>query len=76
MTAKTGASQKHSDSDRKQPVDLKSDNPSEDNRLHAATTIQSSVTPDDYPEEKRRLQVDAATNGKGAPSQGRDPEHD
>jgi len=67
MTAKTGASQKHSDSDRKQPVDLKSDDPSEDNRLHAATTIQSSVTPDDYPEEKRRLQVDAATNGKGAP---------
>ena len=67
MTAPTGASQKHHKDPAKQPVDLQSDNPSENDRLHAATEIQSSVTPEDYPEEKRRLQVDAATNGKGTP---------
>lgn len=60
MTAETGASQKHpKDPDRK-PEDLKSDNPSENSRIHAATTIQSVVKPEDYPEEKRRMQVEEA----------------
>ena len=67
MTARTGASQKHHDDKAKQPIDLKSEDASENDRLHAATEIQSSVKPEDYPEEKRDLQVDAATDGKGAP---------
>lgn len=64
MTARTGASQKHHKDPTKQPIDLASDNPSENDRLHAATEIQSSVRPEDYPQEKRDLQVDAATDGK------------
>jgi hypothetical protein len=66
MTAETGASQKHPSKDHpeRKPLDPRSDNPSENSRLHAATTIQSEVTPEDYPEEKRDLQVAAATDGK------------
>jgi len=68
MTARTGASQKHHDDKAKQPIDLKSEDAAEADRLHAATEIQSSVRPEDYPEEKRDLQVDTATDGKGAPA--------
>jgi len=67
MTAKTGASQKHPKHPEKHPVDLKSDNPGENDRLHAATTIQSSVNPEDYPEKKRHLQAAAGTDGTGGP---------
>jgi len=42
------------------PLDLKSDNPSENDRIHAATTGQGEVTPEDYPVEKRNEQVKAA----------------
>ena len=65
MTAETGASQKHPPKDRpdRQPLDPKSDNPSENSRLHAATTIQSVVEPGDYPPEQRALQVAAGTDG-------------
>lgn len=63
MTAKTGASEKRSKSRSKQPIDLESDNPSENSRLHAATSIQSSVQPGDYPETERSLQVAAGTDG-------------
>lgn len=65
MTAKTDARQKHTKDKARQPIDLKSDNPGENDRLHAATEIQSSVRPEDYPQEMRDLQVDAATDGKG-----------
>lgn len=65
MTAETGASQNHPTKDHpeRKPLDSKSDNPSENSRLHAATTIQSEVTPEDYPPEKRALQVAAGTDG-------------
>jgi hypothetical protein len=43
--------------ERSPPLDPKSDNPSQNSRLHAATKIQSSVTPEQYPEEERRLQA-------------------
>jgi len=65
MTAETGASQKHPSKDHpeRKPLDPRSDSPSENSRLRAATTIQSEVTPEDYPEEKRGLQVAAGTDG-------------
>lgn len=69
MTAETGASQKHPPKDRPdlKPVDLKSDNASENSVIHAATTIQSVVEPEDYPAEKRALQVAAGTDGTKPP---------
>jgi hypothetical protein len=48
------------------PVEPKSDNPSLNSRLHAATEIQSSVTPQDYPARDRQLQVEQSTAGKEA----------
>lgn len=41
-------------------LDPRSDNPAQNSRLHAATRIQSPVTPEDYPEAERQAQIDAA----------------
>lgn len=41
----------------KQPLDPVAANASQRDRLHAATAIQSSVKPEDYPEADRREQV-------------------
>lgn len=41
-------------------LDPRSDNPSQNSRLHAATKIQSPVSPEDYPEAEREAQLDAA----------------
>lgn len=57
-----------------EPIDLNSDDTNENSRLHAATSIQSPVTPDQYPEEERQAQVEAAT-GKPAPNKSY-PEND
>lgn len=43
--------------ERTPPLEPKSDNPSLNSRLHAATKIQSSVTPEDYPEADRKMQA-------------------
>jgi hypothetical protein len=48
----------------KKPLDPKGGSPSEADRLHTATENQSSVKPEDYPQMKRDLQVDAATGRK------------
>ena len=78
MTARTGASQKHPGQKHpgKKPIDLESDDPSENDRLHAATTIQSAVEPGDYPADKRGMQVAAGTDGaaSGKPEAGRTSE--
>lgn len=47
------------------PLDLHSGTPSQNDRLHAATKIQSSVTPEQYPESEREAQVEAATGQPG-----------
>jgi hypothetical protein len=46
------------------PVEVDSPNSSENSRLRAATAVQSSVKPSDYPAEKREQQVAAATGAK------------
>lgn len=45
------------------PLDPEGGSPSENDRLHAATEVQSDVTPEDYPAEKRKMQVAAGTDG-------------
>ena len=58
----------------KAPLEPASDNPSLNSRLHAATTIQSSVKPEDYPEEKRAMQTASSRlPPKGALSRGQGP---
>lgn len=47
------------------PIELDSDNPSQNSRLHAATKFQSSVKPEDYPARTRQAQTDAATGQPG-----------
>lgn len=39
------------------PLDPRSDNPSLNSELRAATQNQSSVTPEDYPAETRAMQT-------------------
>lgn len=46
-------------------LDPQSDNPSRNSALHGATEAQSSVSPEDYPAEKRASQTGTAT---GRPS--------
>ena len=46
------------------PIEIDGDNPSQNSRLRAATAVQSSVTPGDYPAEERAQQVAAGTDGK------------
>lgn len=41
-------------------LEIRSDDLSENSVIHAATKIQSSVKPEDYPAETREAQVDAA----------------
>ena len=48
------------------PLERNDTNPSENSRLHAATAIQSSTTPEAYPEFEREAQVEQAT-GRPAP---------
>jgi hypothetical protein len=45
------------------PLDPEGPSPSENSRLHAATHVQSDVTPEDYPADKRQMQVAAGTDG-------------
>ncbi|CAH0496064.1 hypothetical protein [Novosphingobium sp. CECT 9465] len=45
----------------KQPLDIHGGSPSQNGRMHAATKIQSPVTPEQYPESERDAQVAAAT---------------
>lgn len=77
MTAETGPGQKHPKTPEKKPLEPEGGSPSEADRLHAATTIQSAVTPEDYPPEKRALQVAAGTDGtrpvEGAPIRRKTP---
>lgn len=40
--------------------------PSRNSTLHGATEAQGSVSPGDYPSEKRKSQVDAATGRPGS----------
>ena len=42
------------------PVDLGSENNAENDRIHAATSGQGEVRPEDYPRETRKEQVEAA----------------
>ncbi|MES2492942.1 MAG: hypothetical protein V4579_06625 [Pseudomonadota bacterium] len=55
-----------SDKQTRKPIDLKSDNPSQNSRTHAATSIQSVVEPEDYPTAERDAQVEAATGRPAA----------
>ncbi len=43
------------------PIEPKSDNPSLNSEIHETTAINSSVKPEDYPQEDRKLQKAAAT---------------
>lgn len=47
-----------------EPLDPDSPDRVENDRLHAATSIQSPVTPEQYPLKDRELQTAAATDGK------------
>ncbi len=47
------------------PVNPETANESLNSEVHATTAINSSVTPEDYPKDKRQQQVNAATGGKG-----------
>lgn len=42
-------------------LDLRSGNASKNDVVYGATAAQGSARPDDYPEEKRAMQVSAAT---------------
>lgn len=54
--------------DRTPPLEPTSDNPSQNSRLHAATKIQSNVTPEEYPEEERQgLALSSEEPAEGAP---------
>lgn len=53
------------------PLETRSGNPSLNSRLKAATEIQSSVTPEDYPEEKRELQTDLSRSAAPRPESGK-----
>lgn len=46
------------------PLEVDSPNSSKNSALRAATAVQSSVRPEDYPEAERKLQVAAATGAK------------
>lgn len=46
------------------PLDLNTPDTTENDRLHAATSIQSSVTPEQYPLKDREAQTAAATTGR------------
>ncbi|MCH7628798.1 hypothetical protein [Novosphingobium sp.] len=59
------------DKRKSEPVELESDNPSENSRIKAATEIQSQVRPDDYPKQARAAQVAAATGLPEKPDQSR-----
>jgi len=48
----------------KPALEPKGGNPSEADRLHTATETQSPVTPEQYTQQERDLQVDAATGRK------------
>lgn len=51
----------------KQPLDIDDGSPGQNDRLHAATKIQSSVMPEQYPESERDAQVAAATGQPDEP---------
>jgi hypothetical protein len=63
------ASKEHPVSDQKRhddpPIKTKAANPSLNSELKGQTEIQSQVSPEDYPAEKRRQQVAAATGAGG-----------
>lgn len=46
------------------PLDLATPDITENDRLHAATSIQSSVAPEDYPLMNRETQKETATIGR------------
>jgi hypothetical protein len=46
-------------------LDFRAASPSRNSTLHGATEAQSSIEPEDYPDEKRQVQVDAATGRPG-----------
>lgn len=50
-----------------EPLDLETTDVTENDRLHAATSIQSSVTPQQYPLIDREIQTAAATTGQRMP---------
>jgi hypothetical protein len=52
------------------PLDIRAGNPSQNSRLRAATANQGSVSPEDYPEEKRQAQV-ASSDSHRAPGKSR-----
>jgi len=43
--------------ERTPPLEPKSDNASLNSEVHASTKINSNVTPQDYPEEDRKMQA-------------------
>lgn len=43
------------------PLDLETPDVTENDRLHAATSIQSPLTPEQYPLKDREMQAAAAT---------------
>lgn len=51
--------------DNKKPLNLKGGSPSQKDRLHAATKIQSSVKPEDYPAAERAGQTAVVENKRG-----------
>lgn len=53
-------------------LEPRSGNPSQNSRLRAATDIQSSVSPEDYPAEDRRMQTLGAISGAPANASGGD----
>lgn len=46
--------------ERTPPLEPRSDNASLNSELHATTKINSTVTPEQYPEKQRRMQAEAA----------------
>ena len=50
----------------KKPLDPQTDNASQNDQIHAATTIQSSVIPEDYPAAELDSQADIV--GKNMPA--------
>jgi hypothetical protein len=49
------------------PISPKSASASLNSEIHATTAINSSVKPEDYPKEDRKLQVQAATGKPAKP---------
>lgn len=52
------------DRSKREPLDLATRDITENDRLHAATSIQSPVTPEQYPLKDRTTQTATATAGR------------